>query len=125
MGAFTTPIEVGHADGGETVHLEATVDLELLHTMIPRQVADRLKIPHQGTEEYETETGKWREYPLGAARVILRGREGLCPVTVSSDGRCGLGMTTLAVLGLIIDPVTGELEPTRGPGKDSLSEWPV
>ena len=125
MGRLTVHIEVGNTQGGETIQLEAVVDPAALHTRIPLSVADHLRIASQATEEYEMDDGTWKRFPLGTAKVSLLGRERWCPVIIGTGIGCVLGMTSLAILGFILDPVTEELEPVSRRGGASLSDWSI
>ena len=125
MGRFTVHIEVGNVLGGEMVQLEAVVDPAFLHTMIPLSVADHLRLASQTTEDFEMDDGTWKEFPAGTAKVSLLGRERWCPVIFGTGTDCVLGMTSVAILGFIVDTVTEELVPVRRRGGISLSEWPV
>ena len=125
MGIFTTHIEVGNTQDGETIQLEAVVDPISLRTRIPSSVAEHLGIIPQATEEYEMEDGAWKAFPVGIARVGLRGRVRWCPVIIGPGTDCLLGMTSLAILGFVVDHVTEELAPVCRRGGPSLSAWPV
>ena len=125
MGRFTTHTVVGNTQGGETIQFEAVVDPASLHSRIPLSVADQLRIASQATEEFEMDDGTWKAFPVGTAMVSLLGREGSCPVIIGPGTGCVLGMTSLAILGFILDPVTEELELVRRRGRTSLSAWSV
>ena len=88
-------------------------------------VTDHLRIIPQSTEEYEMDDGTWKGFLIGTASVGLLGQEGCCPVIIGPGTDCVLGITSLAILGFIVDTVTEELGSVGRRGGTSLSAWPV
>ena len=114
LGVFSTLIEVGNVEGGDSIQLDALVDTGALHTMIPQSVSRQLHIRPQDSEDFELADGTIVKYPVGTARIILQGRDRWCPVIFGPETECLLGATTLEILNLVVDPMAQELrEATR------------
>ena len=111
MGTFSTLIEVGNTDGGDLVQIEAVVDTGAIHTMIPRRVSEQLYMSVQAQEEFELADGTLVNYPVGTARIILKGRDRWCPVIFGPETECLLGATPLEIMGFMVDPTAEELRP--------------
>ncbi|MEM3566881.1 MAG: retroviral-like aspartic protease family protein [Candidatus Bathyarchaeia archaeon] len=100
------------SDRNLRVELEFIVDTGAIYTVIPKSVADRLKLKETGRRRFKMANGDVVEYPVSEAYIIING-EGVTSVVAIADEKTPivLGVTTLELLGLRVDPVTGKLTP--------------
>jgi clan AA aspartic protease len=100
------------SDHSLRVELEFIVDTGAIYTVIPKSVADRLRLKEIGKRKFKIANGDVVEYPVSEAYIIING-EGVTSVVAIADEKTPLllGVTTLELLGLRVDPVTGKLTP--------------
>ena len=104
-------VQVGNIDGSEPMAIEALVDTDALHSMIPSSILTRLHIHPQRYDTFELADGANVDYGVGTALMILEGRDGWCPVIFGPDAESLLGATTLEILNLTVDPMGRRLVP--------------
>ncbi|MDI6805840.1 MAG: retroviral-like aspartic protease family protein [Candidatus Bathyarchaeia archaeon] len=94
------------------VDLEFIVDTGAIYTVIPKSVAERLRLKETGRRRFKIANGDIVEYPVSEAYIIING-EGVTSLVAIADEKTPLllGVTTLELLGLRVDPVTGKLTP--------------
>jgi clan AA aspartic protease len=92
--------------------LEFIVDAGAIYTVIPKSVAERLRLKETGRRRFKIANGDVVEYPISEAYIVING-EGVTSVVAIADEKTPLllGVTTLELLGLRVDPVTGKLTP--------------
>ena len=92
--------------------LEFIVDTGAIYTVIPKSVAERLGLTELGKRRFKTANGSVVEFPVSEAYITI-GEEGVTSLVAIADERTPilLGVTTLELLGLQVDPVTGKLVP--------------
>jgi clan AA aspartic protease len=92
--------------------LEFIVDTGAIYTVIPKSVAERLGLRELGRRRFKTADGSVVEFPVSEAYITI-GEEGVTSLVAIADERTPilLGVTTLELLGLQVDPVTGKLVP--------------
>jgi len=91
--------------------VELVVDSEALHTSIPRRKLEALNIKPVRVGRYRTFEGKEIERAVGEALVELMGERRHVPVIFAEEGDAAvLGVTTLEVFELKVNPLTRELE---------------
>ena len=97
---------------GLRVELEFVVDAGVIYTVISKSVAERLRLKETGRRKFKIANGDIVEYPVSEAYIIING-EGVTSVVAIADEKTPLllGVTTLELLGLKVDPVTGKLTP--------------
>jgi len=97
---------------GLRTELEFIVDTGAIYTVIPRRVAERLRLKETGRRKFKIANGDVVEYPISEAYIIING-EGVTSTVAIADEKTPvlLGVTTLELLGLKVDPVTGKLTP--------------
>jgi aspartyl protease family protein len=94
------------------VELEFIVDTGAIYTVIPKSVAHKLRLKETGRRKFKIANGDVVEYPVSEAYIIVNG-EGVTSVVAIADEKTPLllGVTTLELMGLRVDPVTGKLTP--------------
>lgn len=92
--------------------VEALVDTGATLTVLPRRVAQELGIEPIRVDEVQTGAGKIR-IERGVAVIAIEGKETITEVWISDIiDRVIIGVVTLELLGLKLDPRTGKLEPS-------------
>jgi len=94
------------------MELDFIVDTGAIYTVITKSVADKLRLKETGRRKFKMANGDIVEYPISEAYIIIDG-EGVTSVVAIADEKTPvlLGVTTLELLGLKVDPVTGKLTP--------------
>jgi predicted aspartyl protease len=91
---------------------EFIVDKGAIYTVISRKVAEAVKLKELGKRRFRTGSGIV-ELPVAEAYLTV-GDEGittLVAIAHDEDTPLLLGVTTLELLGLQVDPVNGKLKP--------------
>ncbi|MGQ9641272.1 MAG: retroviral-like aspartic protease family protein [Candidatus Bathycorpusculaceae bacterium] len=94
------------------MELDFIVDTGAIYTVITKRVADKLRLKETGRRKFKMANGDIVEYPISEAYIIIDG-EGVTSVVAIADEKTPvlLGVATLELLGLKVDPVTGKLTP--------------
>jgi predicted aspartyl protease len=94
------------------LELEFLVDTGAIYTVISRNVAGKIKLKEVGKRKFKTGSGVV-ELPVVEAYLIIESEGVTSLVAISSDDEMPilLGVTTLELLGLQVDPVMGKLKP--------------
>jgi len=91
--------------------VELMVDSGALHTSIPRKKLEALNIKPLRVGRYRTFEGKEIERAVGEALVELMGERRHVPVVFAEEEDAAvLGVTTLEIFELKLNPLTRELE---------------
>ncbi|MEM2917145.1 MAG: clan AA aspartic protease [Candidatus Bathyarchaeia archaeon] len=92
--------------------MEFIVDTGAIYTVIPRSVAEKLGLKELGRRKFKTANGSVVEFPISEAYITING-EGVTSLVALADDSTPilLGVTTLELLGLQVDPVSGKLVP--------------
>jgi len=99
------------SDHSLKTELEFIVDTGAIYTVIPKSVAEKLKLGELGKRKFKTGGGVI-ELPVSEAYVSIDGDGVTSLVAIGSeDMPTLLGVTTLELLGLQVDPVNGKLKP--------------
>lgn len=100
------------SERGLKVELEFIVDTGAIYTVIPKSIADKLRLEETGRRRFKMADGNVVEYPISEAYITIEG-EGVTSLVAIADEKTPvlLGVTTLELLGLKVDPVTGKLTP--------------
>ncbi|GAB6944857.1 aspartyl protease family protein [Vulcanisaeta sp. JCM 14467] len=113
MGHVWVSARIGNVDLSRVVEVRALVDTGATLTVIPRSLANELGLAVTGKSRVETGAGII-EVDRSRAWVEIEGRGEVVPVLVSDIiDKVLIGVTTLEVLGLEVDPVTGRLREMR------------
>jgi len=100
---------IGRPDRSKVVEVDALVDTGATLTVVPRRLADELGLEATGRTLVETEASGL-ELVRTRIWIEIEGREEIVPALISDIiDRVLIGVTTLEVLGLQVDPVTGRL----------------
>ena len=110
MGHVFTQAYVEGLKSGEKVRM--LVDTGATLAMIPRDLAKRLGVPTLKPRKVKLADGKEIEAEAGVVHITIDGREAPATVLVMGEEPL-LGVETLEILGLKVNPQTGKLEPTR------------
>lgn len=96
------------------VELEFLVDTGSMYTSLPESLLKRLDIIPSGKRSFLIASGERREYSVGEAYVEIEGTGVTSLVLYGSEGVPSLlGVTTLELIGLQVDPTTGKLKPAE------------
>jgi len=100
------------SDHSLRAELEFIVDTDAIYTVIPKSVAERLGLKETGWRKFRIANGDVVEYPVSEAYIVVNG-EGVTSVVAIADEKTPLllGVTTLELMGLKVDPVTGKSTP--------------
>jgi clan AA aspartic protease len=101
-------VRIGRPDGTNYLDTDALVDTGATLTVIPRSLASELDLQVTGKTYVETAAGRI-EQDRSRAFIEIEGRSEIVPVLLSDVDKVLIGVTTLEVLGLRVDPVTGKL----------------
>lgn len=109
MGHVWVKAKIGDPEKRNVTEVEALVDTGATLTTIPRKLANKLGLKPTGKTLVETATGRI-ELERTRIWIELEGREEIVPALISDIiDKVLLGVTTLEVLGLRVDPLTGKL----------------
>lgn len=113
MGTFEVPIHVGDMAGQRFVAINALAGTRAAYLTVPASILSGLGIPEMERRRFELPDGQTAEYGVGQARVRLDGQEWSVVVVFAPEGsQPRLGMTTLGVFNLAVDPSSQRLVPT-------------
>ena len=94
------------------VNIDGMVDTGSTYTSLPESVLEDLGIEREETDVFELADNRLVEYDIGDIRLLLENRERYVPVVFAPNNATPLvGMTTLEILRLGIDPVAERLMP--------------
>jgi predicted aspartyl protease len=93
------------------VELEFVIDTGAIYTVITKSVAERLRLKELGKRKFRTGGGVV-ELPVSEAYLTIEGEGVTSLVAISrEDMPLLLGVTTLELLGLTVDPISRKLKP--------------
>ena len=118
MGTFYVTIQVADPFREQYANIDALVDTGASYTSLPGNFLDELGIERDEIRQFELADNRIVEYPLGETRVRIERRERTVPVMFAPDDTVPLvGMTTLEILGLGIDPLSETLVSVNALGR--------
>ena len=92
--------------------LEFIVDTGAIYTVIPRDIAKELRLEEVDRRRFKIASGEVVEYPVSEAYIIIQGKGVTSLVAIATEKTpILLGVTTLELLGLQVDTVSGQLIP--------------
>jgi len=110
MGHIWVDVRIGSEDASKIIDTRALVDTGATLTVIPRQIASQLGLRPKGRSRVETGAGII-ELERSRAYIEIMGKSEVVPVIISDIvDKILIGVTTLEVLELEVDPVTGKLK---------------
>lgn len=113
MGHVWVEAKLANPITGEEVKVTALVDKGATFTVVPWWVYEKLNLKIIGRKRVETAKG-YLDLDESFAVIEIEGRRGVTPLLVSRElSEVLVGVVTLEVLGLAVDPTTGELRETR------------
>lgn len=115
MGAVETQVKIANpASRDRSQDLALTVDTGATFTVVPSELWQRLGLTTEFTRRLRTADGRVLERGQGSAYIEIDGQAGVVPVVEGGDSDLPvLGVTTLEILGLAVDPVKQELVPSE------------
>ena len=94
------------------LEVEFIADAGAIYTMIPEAIARKLDLSATGKRRFKLADGRIVEYPVSEAFIVIEERGATSLVVIGPEKASPLlGVTTLELLGLQVDPVTGKLKP--------------
>ncbi len=113
MGYVKVATKIGNpADRSKSIRLDLLADTGAIYTAIPASLLEKISIEPKSTRRFKLANGKVEQYPTGEAYVEVAGEGVTSVVAFLPEGSTPiLGVTTLELLGLQVDPTTGELKP--------------
>lgn len=100
------------ADRSKFVHLDLLADTGAIYTAIPASLLKKINVKPTSTRRFKLANGKVERYPTGEAYVEVAGEGATSIIAFLPEGSVPrLGVTTMELLGLQVDPTTGELKP--------------
>ena len=109
MGHVWVRVRIGDVDRRRVVEVDALVDTGATLTVVPRSLARELGLEITGRTAVETGAGRL-ELDRSRVWIEIMGRSEIVPVLVSDTiDKVLIGVTTLEVLGLQVDPIAGKL----------------
>lgn len=110
MGHVWVRARIGDEDRIKLIDVDALVDTGAMLTVIPRKIALNLNLKPTGKSIVETGAGRM-ELERSRIWIELEGRGEVVPALISDViDKVLIGVTTLEVLGLQVDPLTGKLK---------------
>ncbi|MEM2210235.1 MAG: aspartyl protease family protein [Nitrososphaerales archaeon] len=110
MGHVWVKTKIGDENRTKLIEVDALVDTGATLTTIPRKIALELNLKLTGKSIVETGAGRL-ELERSRIWIELEGRSEIVPILVSDIiDKVLIGTTTLEILGLQVDPLTGKLK---------------
>lgn len=99
-------------DRSKYIEVELLADTGALYTAVPGNLLRKIGIMESSFRKFKLADGRVEEYPVGEAYIEIEGN-GVTSLIVflPEDATPVLGVTTLELLGLQVDPLTGKLKP--------------
>ncbi len=115
MGFVKAKVELENISGPAVRRAtELLVDTGAIYSIVPRSLLHELDIEPSQRLTFELANGTTVERDVGEARFFHDGRKAVSPVIFGEGDDAGvLGVVTLEALGLEVDPVRGQIRPTR------------
>jgi len=110
MGYVRVRAKVSNVKRERSKEMELIADTSAIYKAIPEDILRDLGVVATGTRRFKTASGELKELPGG---IHSRGGSHLNSCVPSERRNTLLGVTTLGLLGLQVDSVTGELKPMR------------
>jgi len=110
MGHVWVRARVGDSGRRRVVEVDALVDTDATLTVIPRRLAVELRLEVTGRVPVMTAGGRI-ELEKTRIWIELESKEDIVPAVISDIiDKVLIGVTTLEILGLQVDPITGKLK---------------
>ncbi|MGC8543612.1 MAG: aspartyl protease family protein [Vulcanisaeta sp.] len=106
-------VRAGLYFNGRSLEVDALVDTGAPMVVLPRAVAEGLRIRELGKVRVELADGSVGDVPYGPLELEVVGRRAPVFAAIVEGGEVCIGVEALERLGLAVDPVTGNVYPTR------------
>lgn len=103
MPMFKVNVGVGHPDGGNLFPVDAVVDTESAHSVLPASLLADLNVSPLQELGFILADGSRVRYGFGIARFEIDGKERPCPVVFGPGDKYLLGKTALGIFNLKVD----------------------
>lgn len=115
MGFLRVRVKVSNPQQRERAsEVELPVDAGATFTVLPSALSRDLALRAEAIRRLRTADGRALEREQGLAYLEVNGNGATVPVIFGGEGDVPvLGVTTLEILGLALDPVKGELRPSE------------
>ena len=112
MGYVVIKAKICNVERTKCKNIELIADTGAIYTAIPEDILFDIGVQPKGKKKFKIASGEVKEFNIGEAYIEIGG-EGVTTVVafLPEGSKPLLGVTTLELLGLQIDPVTGELKP--------------
>ena len=115
MGAFRVSLDVGDPEGVRYESVEVLVDTGASYTTLSTSMLGRLGVEPRTRASFVLADGRQVERDVGQTWVRLEGMEYIVPVVFGEeDAQALLGVVTLEIFRLAVDPVSQRLMPVPG-----------
>ena len=114
MGHVYADVKIGDLRKQKIIEKRMLVDTGATYACIPNELAKELNLPLLGEGKMVLADGREVKASYSLAYVEINGRGDGVQVRVFDVVEPVIGAFTLGALGLAVDPVSGELKPTRG-----------
>lgn len=112
MGEFKHAMTVSGLNGGPAVEVEGLVDTGASFSFFPASMLRGLGISPHSDVRFEMGDKRIVTYPVGRAMVTIEGRSEVAPVAFGEeDSEPVIGVVTLELLRMMVDPIDGRLIP--------------
>ena len=99
-------------DRTKGIHVDCLADTGAIYTMIPRDLLTKIHVARTGTRRLKPANGKMENYDVGEAYIEIQNIGATSLIVFGPENSTPLlGVTTLELLGLQVDPVSGQLKP--------------
>lgn len=112
MGYVTVKARICNVERTNCKDLELVADTGAIYTAISEDILFDLGVKPKGRRKFKIASGEVKEFDIGEVYVEIGG-DGVHTIVafLPKGSKPLLGVTTLELLGLQVDPVTGELKP--------------
>ena len=117
MSQFRVNLGVANPTGEQSIPVSALVDTGAHHAMLPESLLSQLGITPIIERNFVFADGNTKKLGIGQAKITLDGYEMVCPVIFGPAERCLLGVSTLEIFSLTVDPVNHKLVPVEFEGR--------
>ncbi len=118
MGTFYLTLGVADRFRERYINIDALVDTGATYTSLPSSILADLRIEQIEVRRFRIADNRVVEFPVGEALLRLEDREFTAVVIFAPDAATPLvGMTTLEMFGLGVDPIEEKLVPVIALGR--------
>lgn len=109
---FTRPMTISTLDGEATREIDGLVDTGASYSLLPASILGEMGVAPVTEAHFRLATGERVSYPMGGVLATIDGATGIVPVVFGPESASPLiGMVTLEILRLAVDPVNQSLFP--------------